>query len=66
MISQVIEVIFTDVRNNIEMAENNSKLNIWDATLMGDFNRKGLRQHAPIKIREKTPDVMGKVSFMSY
>jgi len=54
MIDQVIEVITSDVRNNIGMEECNKKLNIWD-TLYGDFNDKGLRQHAPIKVLNKRP-----------
>ena len=65
MIDQVIEVIFADVRNNLGMDECNSKLSIW-TTVMGDFNTNGLRQHSPIKIREKNTSHRGMVSFMSY
>ena len=54
MIDQVIEVITSDVSNNLEMEENNRKLSIW-TTVYGDFNQSGLRQHAPIKIRKKRP-----------
>jgi hypothetical protein len=54
MIDQVIEVITSDVRNNMEMAENNSKLSVW-TTVYGDFNEHQLRQHAPIKVRNKRP-----------
>jgi len=54
MIDQVIEVITSDVSNNLEMEENNRKLSIW-TTVYGDFNQNGLRQHAPIKIRKKRP-----------
>ena len=55
MIDQVIEVIVTDVKNNLEMAQNNQKLSIW-TTLLGDFNKDGLRQHPPIKTRHKRPN----------
>ena len=54
MIDQVIEIITSDVRNNLEMEENNKKLSIW-TTVYGDFNNHQLRQHPPIKIRKKRP-----------
>lgn len=65
MIDQTIEVIYNDVVVNMGMDEYNSKLSIWD-TVYGDFNRQGLRQHAPIKIREKNTSHRGMVSFMNY
>jgi hypothetical protein len=57
MIDQVIEVITSDVRNNLGMEECNKKLSIW-TTVYGDFNSSGLRQHAPIKVRNKRPTPM--------
>lgn len=54
MIDQVIEIIVSDIRNNLEMEENNRKLSIW-TTVYGDFNQSGLRQHPPIKVRNKRP-----------
>lgn len=54
MIDQVIEIITSDVRNNLEMEENNKKLSIW-TTVYGDFNEHGLQQHPQIKIRNKRP-----------
>ena len=57
MIDQVIEVITSDVRNNLGMDECNKKLSIW-TTVYGDFSEHGLRQHAPIKIRKKHPQYM--------
>ena len=54
MIDQVIEIITSDVRNNLEMEQNNKKLTAW-TTLLGDFNQHNLRSHAPIKILEKRP-----------
>lgn len=65
MIDQVIQVITNDVKNNLGMDECNSKLSIW-TTVLGDFNEHGLRQHPPIKIRNKTTNNRGMVSFMSY
>jgi hypothetical protein len=57
MIDQVIEIIVSDVRNNLETEENNSKLSIW-STLYGDFNNQGLQQHSKIKVRNKRPTPM--------
>lgn len=54
MIDQVIEVITSDVRNNIGMEEYNKTLSIW-TTVYGDFSEHGLRQHPPIKTRNKRP-----------
>jgi len=57
MIDQTIELITTDVRNNLEIDENNRKLTVW-TTVLGDFNEHGLKQHPPIKIRNKRPTPM--------
>lgn len=54
MIDQVIEVIVANIRSSLGMEECNSKLSVW-TTVYGDFNSNGLRQHAPIKIRNKRP-----------
>lgn len=57
MIDQVIEIIVSDIRNNMGMEENNRKLSIW-TTVYGDMNAHGLRQHPPIKVRNKKPQSM--------
>lgn len=57
MIDQTIEIITSDVKNNLEMEEHNRKLTIW-TTVYGDFNDHGLRQHPPIKLRNKRPAPM--------
>lgn len=54
MIDQVIEVIVSDVRNNIEMEQNNAKLSIW-TTVLGDFNEHELMPHSQVKVRNKRP-----------
>ena len=54
MIDQVIELITSDVRNNLGIEEHNRQLTIW-TTVYGDFNQHGLRQVPPIKIRNKHP-----------
>ena len=57
MTDQVIEFIYSDVRNNLEMDQNNEKLSAWN-TVLGDFNSNNLRSHPVIKIREKRPQPM--------
>ena len=47
MINRAIKIITSQVRNEYEIAEQNSKLSVW-TTVYGDFNEHGLRQHAPI------------------
>jgi hypothetical protein len=50
MIDQTINIITTDIKVNMGMDECNSKLSIW-TTILGDFNKHGLRSHPPIKLR---------------
>ena len=54
MIDDVINIITSDVKNNLGMIEANEKLTIW-TTVLGDFNEHGLRSHPPIKLRERRP-----------
>jgi hypothetical protein len=54
MIDQVIEIITSDIRNSMEMEQNNKKLTAWTA-LYGDFNKHNLRAHPPIKVLNKRP-----------
>lgn len=55
IVDRAINIIVTQIRNEYEMAENNRKLTIWDSVL-GDFNKHGLRAHPPIKIRKGGPE----------
>lgn len=57
MIDQVIEIIYSDVKNNLEVEYNNSKLSKW-VTVLGDFNDNMLRSHSDIKIRKRRPNPM--------
>jgi hypothetical protein len=57
IINQAIELITMQVRNTMEMNQNNEKLTIW-TTVLGDFNEHKLRQHAPIKVLKKRPAPM--------
>jgi hypothetical protein len=54
MINQVVQVITSDIKNNLLTEQRNSKLDNW-VVLMGDFNKWGLRRHSPITVREKKP-----------
>lgn len=55
--NQTIQVIVSTIRDEIETIQKNQKLTVWN-TLYGDFNKQGLRAHAPIKIRRKHPQYM--------
>ena len=47
LVYQTITVIVDQLRTGLEMEKNNSQLSIW-TTVLGDFNEKGLRSHAPL------------------
>jgi hypothetical protein len=57
MIDQTIEVITEYIRTELGMEQANAKLSAW-VQVYGDFNTSGLRQHAPIKVRDKKPSTM--------
>jgi hypothetical protein len=57
MIDQTIELITSHIRNNLEIEQYNSTLSSW-VQVYGDFNTHNLRQHSPIKIRERKPSTM--------
>lgn len=57
IINQTINIIVSNIKNQMEMEQNNKKLTVW-TSLLGDFNKEGLRAHAPIKIRRKHPQYM--------
>lgn len=57
MIDQTVEIIYSEVKNNIEMENNNKKLSVW-TTVLGDFNENKLRSFPPIKVLNKHPQYM--------
>lgn len=57
IIIRTIELITTSIKNEFGMIEINKNLSIWDS-VYGDFNRRGLRAHPPIKTQEKHPQHM--------
>ncbi len=57
MINQVIEVAVSQIKDNLETDQNNSRLSIW-TSLYGTFNEHGLRAHPPIKTRVRRPQPM--------
>jgi hypothetical protein len=57
IINEAINIIVTDIKDNADVLECNSKLNVW-TTVLGDFNQHGLRSHSKIKLREKRPTPM--------
>lgn len=58
LINQVINIIVTDIKVNLETEQNNAKLSIWTTVLGDGVNDNGLRAHAPIKVRNKRPQPM--------
>lgn len=56
IVNQTIEIIVSDVKNSMEIEENNKKLTIWTTVLGEGVNDHGLRAFPPIKVREKRPD----------
>ena len=57
MIDQTIERIVFDVKNTLGYEQCMNGYTAWTMVL-GDFNEKGLRSHAPVKIRNKHPNHM--------
>lgn len=55
--NQTIAVIVSYIKNEIGMTENNKTLSIWN-TVLGNFNKNGLRAHPPIKIRHRRTQPM--------
>lgn len=56
MITESIEIIVDQVASEFEIANINYKLSIWDSVWLGDgISRVGLRQYAPLKMRENRP-----------
>jgi len=58
LLTQCLSFIVQEVTNTLQIDQNNNKLNIWDATILGDMNPLGLRQFPPIKLKERRPDPM--------
>lgn len=55
MINQVINIIVTDVKVNLETEQNNQKLTVWTSVLGEGVNAHGLRSHDVLKINNKKP-----------
>jgi len=52
IVDRMINIIVSQIRTEYGMVEQNKKLTIW-STLLGDFNKEGIRAHPPIKLRKK-------------
>lgn len=57
LIDQTIEIIVNNIVNQLGMEQQNNTLSAW-VQVYGDFNTSGLRQHPPIKVRQKRPSTM--------
>jgi hypothetical protein len=63
MNNMVVQIIFNNIKTEYEMEENNRGLTVW-TTVLGDFNKHGLRQYTDIKLNKKN---INKVRFnMNY
>lgn len=49
---QAVELIYSQLKNEYEIDENNKKLTIW-TTVLGDFNEHGLRQYSSLRLNNK-------------
>lgn len=63
MNGQVVTVIVNAIRQETEQRELNGRLSVWDSVL-GDFNRHGLRAHPILKTKEN--DYMKGMFSMNY
>ena len=57
LINQVIYQAVFDITNVLGREQCVQKYSVWDSVL-GDYNRRGLRGYAPIKLRERRPNTM--------
>lgn len=57
IIDQTIEIIVNFIRSAYEMDRNNFSLTPW-VQVYGDFNKEGLRQHSPIKTKDRRASTM--------
>jgi len=57
LIDQTVEIIVANIRNSTGMEQQNQTLSAW-VQVYGDFNTSGLRQHPPIKVKNKRPSTM--------
>ena len=57
LVNQVIYQAVFDITNVLGMEQCMQKYSVWDSVL-GDYNRRGLRGYAPIKVRERRPNAM--------
>jgi len=54
VVDRTIEIIVSNIKNEYLMIECNQKLTVWNS-LLGDFNKQGIRAHSNIKIRNNGP-----------
>jgi hypothetical protein len=57
IINQTINVIVGQVRSQLIMEQNNSKLTKW-STVLGTHNEQGIRSHPVLKLRNRRPQTM--------
>lgn len=55
---QAINLIYNEIKNITEIEQCNNKLDIFDALILGDFNKLGLRQTPKIYTRNRKGNTM--------
>jgi len=57
IVNRAINIIVTQIKTEYAMEEQNKRLTVWN-TVLGDFNKEGLRGHSEIKLRNRRPPPM--------
>uniref|UniRef100_A0A6C0E2U9 Uncharacterized protein n=1 Tax=viral metagenome TaxID=1070528 RepID=A0A6C0E2U9_9ZZZZ len=57
LIGQTITQAVFDIKNVLGYEQCVAKYTVWD-TILGDYNNRGMRSYAPIKLKEKRPNSM--------
>lgn len=57
IVDRAINIIVSQIRSEYAMIRTNRGLTVWNSVL-GDFNKAGLRAHPPIKLRKGGPEKM--------
>lgn len=57
LINQAVNVITQQIRDQLVMERNASKLSAW-TTVLGENNPHGIRSHPPLKLRNRRPQTM--------
>jgi hypothetical protein len=57
IVNRAMNIIVSTIRTEYGVLECNKRLTVWN-TVLGEFNKEGLRSHSQIKLRRKRPEPM--------